>query len=844
MKRTVLILICTLLTTILAFADGLKKSIELTDAEQQFVTNNNDFAFRLFREVRGNESRVLSPLSITYALGMLNNGAQGVTRQEINQVLGASVLQGGNGEATGIEAINSFCLKLLTGCNLLDKDTQVGIANTIYFNGDRGELSLKTAFRDAALQYYGATPEVRSFSDGQTRNVINQWASDRTEGMIPELIKEGELDFNNPNLVSLLLNAIYFKGAWTKPFEKDFTQLSYFDGMKATAMMMFQNGDFDYAQNDLYQSVILPYGNGAYQMTVFLPRYGKTLDDLFAAMNGQNWNKANYQHYQAFLAMPRIETVTDLQLNEVMKALGMPNAFYAPDMEGFTDFCYFGDDESNSDRVWISLMKQSAKLRLDEVGTEAAAATVIAMEDRAMPMNSVEIWLDRPFLYTISERSTGAIFFMGQYLGEPIQNARHDISLTAAEKQLVSNNNEFAFRLFRKTRGSDNQILSPLSVTYALGLLNNGATGQTKQEINNVLGAQQDDDVINQFCRKMLDEAPTLDQTTKIGIANTIFMNLGYNLKPTFVETANTYYDAEPQTRDFHDGETMDVINQWASDHTEGLIDKILDQQSFDPDYVSYLLNALYFKGTWANKFDQANTHQEAFNGSDVVQMMHQRMKFNYFENDTYQAVQLPYGNKAYKMTVFLPREDKTLDDLLNVLNSSNWKQHNGEYLVDLKLPRFEVTSDIDLKIPLQQLGMQRAFEWDPNGFENFCDVPTWIDLIKQSAIIKVNEEGTEAAAVTVIGYATTSMPLEAEFHANRPFFYIISEQSTGAIFFMGQYVGASGSRPILSRLEEIPNTEYRTENKNIYDLSGRRVNNTQLKKGVYISNGRAFVIK
>jgi serpin B len=396
-------------------------------------------------------------------------------------------------------------------------------------------------------------------------------------------------------------------------------------------------------------------------------------------------------------------------------------------------------------------------------------------------------------------------------------------------------------------------VFSPLSVTYALGLLNNGATDQTKQEINNVLGAGLNDNVINDFCRKMLTESWTLDEQTKVSIANTIFMNKDYELKPSFVEKANDYYDAKVQTRDFYDGQTLDAINEWANNCTNGMIKEILNEQTFDPSLVSYLLNAIYFKGTWANKFNKANTHEESFNGNYVVDMMHQQEEFNYIENDTYQAVILPYGNNSYSMTVFLPRENKTLDDVLNVLNSSNWKKHDGEYMVDLKLPRFEIDSDINLKNPLSELGMPSAFIYSPNGFENFCNVPTYIDLIKQSAKIKVDEEGTEAAAVTIIGYATSSIPREAKFHANRPFFYIISERSTGVIFFMGQYVGGSTSRPVqttaISGQEKIMD-KGKCINGNdvnggwVYDLQGRKLSEGQgqLRKGLYIQGGKKFV--
>ena len=150
------------------------------------------------------------------------------------------------------------------------------------------------------------------------------------------------------------------------------------------------------------------------------------------------------------------------------------------DGHGFMDFCYIGDNEDHSDQCWISLMKQKAHLKLDEKGTEAAAVTVIGMSDGMGPSEFTEFIADRPFLYVISERSTGSIFFIGQYMGEPLENPRHDICLTEEEQQLVKSNNDFAFRLFSKVRGGENRVISPLSITYALGMMNNGAAGLTQ----------------------------------------------------------------------------------------------------------------------------------------------------------------------------------------------------------------------------------------------------------------------------------------------------------------------------------------------------------------------------
>ena len=420
------------------------------------------------------------------------------------------------------------------------------------------------------------------------------------------------------------------------------------------------------------------------------------------------------------------------------------------------------------------------------------------------------------------------------------------IELSPDEQQLVQSNNDFAFRLFRQTRGEESSIISPLSITYALGMLNNGAAGQTQQEINNTLGfGQVGAEGINAFCRKMLTEAGTLDPQTETLIANTIFVNegLGYRLQDGFVEKANAYYDAYPQNRDFGDGQTMDVINRWASDHTKGLIPEVLDEKTFKPTAISYLLNALYFKGMWSTPFDAAKTKEEPFGDGPAVPMMYNYDKFEYAQTDLYQAVNLPYGNGAYQMTVYLPREGKTVGDVLESLDGSNWQlSQNGwtrMFEVDLKLPRFETENRVDLVKVMSDLGMPLAFT-PVADFPYFCNEPAYIGNMFQVAKMKLDEQGTEAAAVTVIQMDATSIPSHHTFHATRPFVYVISEKSTGTIFFIGQYTGGvkvkgpnSITPPLLA-----PQVH---EGEPIYDLSGRRLGQAP-HHGLYIQGGKLRV--
>ena len=388
---------------------------------------------------------------------------------------------------------------------------------------------------------------------------------------------------------------------------------------------------------------------------------------------------------------------------------------------------------------------------------------------------------------------------------EPVtieDNQRQDIILNSAQTEMVNESNDFAFNLFRQVASEESEIVSPISITYALGMLNNGAAGETQEQINKVLGFSKTGAAgINEFCKKMLAEAPKLDKLTKVMIANNIYFNSdkNYVLYPDFVNKAKLYYEADVESRSFTDGQTMNVINQWASDHTEKMIDKVLDENSFNTSAASYLLNAIYFKGTWSAKFETSNTQNETFHGytaETTVPMMYQNSNFKYTETADFQALRMPYGNGAYAMTILLPKEGKTISDVLNTLTAKKWEmfQLMADAIVDVKLPRFESTSNITLNKIMATLGMPNAFDIDLAEFPNFCPVDTYIGLMKQVAKIKLNEEGTEAAAVTVIAVndkvSIEPEPMYVDFHATRPFLYVISEQSTGAIFFIGQYMG------------------------------------------------------
>lgn len=378
-------------------------------------------------------------------------------------------------------------------------------------------------------------------------------------------------------------------------------------------------------------------------------------------------------------------------------------------------------------------------------------------------------------------------------LGDPVK-----IELRGAEAEIVKTDQQFAFdffnHVFNEEKG-ESFMVSPLSLSMALAMTWNGAAGETKTAMQETLKMHNYSELeINGYYKKLKDALLKTDPSTKLSIANSIFTNKFVVIRPDFLKMNREYFDAETSAVDFGNPETVGVINRWASDNTNGLIKEILDKTT--PEDLMYLLNAIYFKGIWTSKFNKKNTDKKAFLTEDgtkkTVDMMHQTAHFNYMEDEVMQMVQLPYGNKAFSMMVMLPKSGKKQADVVAALQSETYWGNAVSSLreseVELYLPRFKTEYRKKLNdILADKMGMGIAFS-NLADFSGMSDHPAKISLVKQDTYISTDEEGTEAAAVTVVGMGLTSVNPAAKviFDANRPFIYLVCENSTGAILFMG----------------------------------------------------------
>lgn len=364
--------------------------------------------------------------------------------------------------------------------------------------------------------------------------------------------------------------------------------------------------------------------------------------------------------------------------------------------------------------------------------------------------------------------------------------------------ELVNANNTFGFQIFKRLHQEspgDDIFISPLSISTALTMVLNGAGGQTKTDIRQTLEYDNlNIDQINQAYQYLLHTLPLLDQHVQLNFANSIWYEKSFPVKPPFLNTNSSYFDSEIKPSDFKDPATVDLINGWVKDKTNNKIDKILDEISADA--VMYLLNAIYFKGQWRKQFDPDKTVVSDFYKADnttiPVHMMNYggKTKLNYFENDLVQAVDLPYGDSVFSMTLLLPKQDVSMDQVVNQLETgafNNWTDQLVSGDVVLFLPRFKLEYEKVLNETLRQMGMDIAFDPSRADFTGIADANLFISLVKHKSFVEVNEEGTEAAAVTIVGFEVTSVQPVNYVEFNRPFLFVIRENQANGVLFIGK---------------------------------------------------------
>lgn len=375
------------------------------------------------------------------------------------------------------------------------------------------------------------------------------------------------------------------------------------------------------------------------------------------------------------------------------------------------------------------------------------------------------------------------------------KNTSENVDRTIAEA-----NNQLGFELLKMVEPDEagNIFISPTSLFMALSMLYTGAEAETKQEIADTLQLTSIEvDQLNQANASLIALINDDSREVELDIGNSIWLNEQFQFQTDFADNNQTYFNAEIAEIDVADDGSVDQINAWVKEATNDKIDGIASAP-LDPNLVTMLINAIYFKGSWTYPFDESDTAKHPFHLEDGstkdVALMKLGGNFSYLENDNFQAISLPYGeNEEMSMQIFLPNKDSNITDFQAGLMNADWEDWRTEFRSEegmIKLPKFELEYETSLNGALQELGMVAAFDENEANFEKMIeeDIPVWISEVKQKTFIDVNEEGTEAAGVTSIEMRTTSAPADPPFEmrVDRPFFLTITDEESGLILFMG----------------------------------------------------------
>lgn len=363
--------------------------------------------------------------------------------------------------------------------------------------------------------------------------------------------------------------------------------------------------------------------------------------------------------------------------------------------------------------------------------------------------------------------------------------------------EVVEGNSRFAFAIFKQLNKEDGErsiFISPLSISTALTMTYQGAGTTTKEAMAKALEyAGIDDGKLNASYKNLLRYLRQLDKKIELNIGNSLWIREGEAIKEDFLAANRDIFAASVTPLDFSKQNAADQINQWISDATKKKIEKMVDSP-IPSDIVMYLINAIYFKGDWAEQFDRKNTFGTQFHAGDgntpEVMMMSRKGKVEYGQGDNFKAVRLPYGSGKTAMYCILPEEAVSINDLIAGLDADRWKvirdsiSERDEVL--LRLPRFKMEYGIkNLNDSLTALGMGEAFT-DAADFSGIRK-GVYISRVLHKAVIEVNEEGSEAAAATMVEMQEAALVEPLTFIADRPFVFVIADDETGTILFMGK---------------------------------------------------------
>ncbi|KAF8773436.1 putative serpin-like protein [Argiope bruennichi] len=825
-----------------AFASaGVISSRDYVSGEnfRKLALANNELAFNLHRRLAsGSSGNILfSPFSISTVFGMLYYGARGETAEELREVLGYE--RADLPDELVHSTFNHFLKAVLRNRDSTDRYV-FNAANALLVDE---QFEMFEEYRRNIRELYRATVQNVDFSSEASKIVeeINDYVREKTNGKIDRVFDE-----LGPSSVFVLLNAVYFKGAFKTQFKQERTRYEVFYnyGLESEARrvpMMHVTSYFPYASFDEFQALELPYEGENISMLVLLPNERDGIHDLEESFTPERLANVQRRLYRTKVdvSLPKFKLQFEKELSPEIEDLGAYQIFRSgADFSGITQ----------SKDVFVSHVFHKARIEVNEEGSEAAAVTEIVAEETSLILEKPRFRADHPFLFAIVEKSRNLILFLGRvnislfetdaflqmilYSPDIMAGAAYNMSnfsvfgsffvfwVAFASAGVISSrnyvsrenfrklalaNNELAFNLHRRLASgtSGNVFFSPFSISTVFGMLYYGARGGTAEELREGLGYERADlpdelvhSTFNYFLRAILKNRYS-SYKYAFHAANGLLVDERFEMSEEYRRNVQELYRAAVQNVDFsrEAPRIVEEINDYVREKTNGKIYRVFDDLS--PSNIFVLLNAVYFKGTFKTQFKQERTRYEVFYNYGLesearrVPMMHVTSYFQYASFDEFQALELPYKGEDVSLLVLLPNDRYGIHDLEGSFTPerlTNVQRQLYTTEVDVSLPKFKYQFEKELSPYMKALGANQIFRTgaDFSGITQSRDM--FVSQVFHKAVVVVNEEGSEAAAVTEIDVEETSLNLEKpRFRADHPFLFAIVEKSSNLILFLGR---------------------------------------------------------
>ncbi|XP_028982353.1 uncharacterized protein LOC107043756 [Diachasma alloeum] len=729
----------------------------------------NKFSTEFYKSLVGGESGnvVCSPVSVSMTLYMVAFGARGNTENELKSVLH---LPADNSVATS-------GIKLLVDRLSNFQKVKLNLANKIFTaNG----FEVKSEFKAITQSSFRSEVESVDFTKfDESSRIINIWCEKQTEGRIKDVVQPS--DIQDASLI--LVNAIHFKGKWVEPFQTADTRLQSFsisETVSKEVPMMFTDANFNYGDlPDLdAQYIELPYESkdesDATSMYIILPGEVSGLKKVEENLEKVDFAQLNGPKDRVMLSLPKFKVESKLELEGALSKMGVKTAFTdAANFTGITD----------APPLKVSKVIQKAFIEVNEAGTEAGAVTYMKMVLMCLPPSIV---VDRPFLCALVAKSIGTPIFIAKVVDPTLtslsnwssivvvplqQNSTNAFTMSTpatadAVRTVATNTRKFSSEIYKVVADhhkKKNLICSPLSVSVVLSMLTYGAREITERELKSVLHFSEND-TINKSGYQLLIDALNAIKSVQLKLANRIFVGDDFKIKPEFQQITETYFRSVSQNVNFKNTvEASKTINNWCKEKTNDRIKDVVQPGGLNGVEL-VLVNAVYFKGNWKKKFDATHTKPRTFHidekSTKEVPMMQIEGSYRLSELAELNAkcIELPYESSdetdAMSMFIILPDKIDGLRAIENKLDTTDLVElHKNESFsrkIDLQLPKFKIESTLNLNPILQKMGMVDMFDASAN-FQGMADSPISVSQVIQKAFIEVNEEGSEAAAVTAV---------------------------------------------------------------------------------------------